>query len=154
MTLLSVAEAHARLMALFLPVGTEDVPLAADILTDILRHSTFDAEEYEKERHVILQEIGETQDTPSDLVFDQFQEAAFPNQPIGRSILGSEAIIETLPRDALQTFIDSHYGPEALIVAASGKVEHDAIVALATEKLIIKIYILILNKILYFFLNK
>lgn len=118
---------YARILA-------EDVPLAADILTDILRHSTFDAEEYEKERHVILQEIGETQDTPSDLVFDQFQEAAFPNQPIGRSILGSEAIIETLPRDALQTFIDSHYGPEALIVAASGKVEHDAIVALATEK--------------------
>ncbi|MEZ5866586.1 MAG: pitrilysin family protein [Geminicoccaceae bacterium] len=119
---------YARILA-------DDVPLAADILTDILRHSTFDPEEFEKERHVILQEIGETLDTPSDLVFDQFQEAAFPDQPIGRSILGSEAIIETLPRDALQSFIDGHYGPEALIVAASGKVEHDAIVALAGEKL-------------------
>ncbi len=118
---------YARILA-------DDVPLAADILTDILRHSTFDPEEFEKERHVILQEIGETLDTPSDLVFDQFQEAAFPNQPIGRSILGSEAIIESLPRDALQRFIDSHYGPEALIVAACGKVEHDAIVALTAEK--------------------
>lgn len=119
---------YARILA-------EDVPLAADILADILRHSTFDPEEYEKERHVILQEIGETLDTPSDLVFDQFQEAAFPNQPVGRSILGTEAIIEALPREALRDFIDSHYGPESLIVAASGKVEHDAIVALAAEKL-------------------
>ena len=119
---------YARILA-------EDVPLAADILADILRHSTFDPEEYEKERHVILQEIGETLDTPSDLVFDQFQEAAFPNQPVGRSILGTETIIESLPREALRTFIDAHYGPRSLIVAASGKVEHDAITALVAEKL-------------------
>jgi len=120
--------------AYYARVLAEDVPLAADILADILLNSTFEAEEYEKERHVILQEIGETQDTPSDLVFDQFQEAAFPGQAIGRSILGTEAIIETLPREALRVFVDAHYGPEALIVSASGKVEHAAIVALAEER--------------------
>ncbi len=118
---------YARILA-------DDVPLAADIIADILLNSTFDAEEFEKERHVILQEIGETLDTPSDLVFDQFQEAAFPGQAIGRSILGTEAVIETLPREALQAFVDAHYGPEALLVAATGKVEHEAVVAIADER--------------------
>jgi predicted Zn-dependent peptidase len=120
--------------AYYARVLAEDVPLAADILSDILLHSTFDAEEFEKERHVILQEIGETLDTPSDLVFDQFQEAAFPGQAIGRSILGTEPVIEKLPRESLQAFVDAHYGPEALIIAASGKVEHEAIVAIAAER--------------------
>jgi hypothetical protein len=120
--------------AYYARVLAEDVPLAADILSDILLQSTFDAEEFEKERHVILQEIGETLDTPSDLVFDQFQEAAFPGQAIGRSILGTEAVIEKLPRESLQAFVDAHYGPEALVIAASGKVEHEAIVAIAEER--------------------
>jgi predicted Zn-dependent peptidase len=120
--------------AYYARVLAEDVPLAADIISDILLNSTFDAEEYEKERHVILQEIGETLDTPSDLVFDQFQEAAYPGQAIGRSILGTEAVIEKLPRESLQAFVDAHYGPEALIVAASGKVEHEAMVAIAEER--------------------
>jgi predicted Zn-dependent peptidase len=119
--------------AYYARVLAEDVPLAADILSDILLHSTFDPEEFEKERHVILQEIGETQDTPSDLVFDQFQEAAFPNQAIGRSILGTEEVIEKLPRESLQAFVDAHYGPQSLIIAASGKVEHAAIVDLAEQ---------------------
>jgi predicted Zn-dependent peptidase len=120
--------------AYYARVLAEDVPLAADIIADILLHSTFDAEEFEKERHVILQEIGETLDTPADLVFDHFQEAAFPNQAIGRSILGTEAVIEQLPREALRAFVDAHYGPEALIVASSGKITHDAIVRLAAER--------------------
>lgn len=117
--------------AYYARVLAEDVPLAADLLADILLSSTFDPEELEKERHVILQEIGETLDTPADLVFDHFQEAAFPNQPIGRSILGSEAVIEALPGEALRRFVETHYGPERLIVAASGKVEHAAIVDIA-----------------------
>ena len=73
-----------------------DVPLALDVIADILLNPLFEQTEIEVERGVILQEIGETQDTPSDLVFDQFQEAAFPNQAIGRSILGSEAVIEAV----------------------------------------------------------
>lgn len=120
--------------AYYARVLAEDVPLAAELIADILLNSTFDAEEYEKERHVILQEIGETLDTPGDLVFDQFQEAAFPNQAIGRSILGTEAVIEQLPREALRAFVDAHYGPEALLVAASGKVDHAAIVAIAEAR--------------------
>lgn len=120
--------------AYYARVLAEDVPLAADILSDILLHSTFDAEEYEKERHVILQEIGETQDTPSDLVFDNFQEVAFPDQAIGRSILGTEEVIKGLPREALRAFVEAHYGPGSLIVAASGKVEHSQVVALAEER--------------------
>ena len=72
---------YARILA-------DDVTLAADILADILQHSTFDPAELEKERHVVLQEIGQVKDTPDDLVFDLFQDASYPDQPMGRAILG------------------------------------------------------------------
>ena len=65
-----------------------DLPLAVDLLADILQHSTFDETELARERGVVLQEIGQVQDTPDDLIFDLFQETAFPGQPLGRSILG------------------------------------------------------------------
>ena len=115
---------YARLLA-------DDVPLAADILSDIVQHSTFDATELEKERHVILQEIGEVEDTPSDLIFDVFQEIAYPDQPLGRSILGPEAVVESLSREALFDYVSRHYGASRMFLSASGKVDHDALVGLA-----------------------
>ncbi|HET6468018.1 MAG TPA: pitrilysin family protein, partial [Geminicoccaceae bacterium] len=86
--------------AYYVRVLAEDVPLGVEILADILQHSTFDEEELSRERGVVLQEIGQMQDTPDDLVFELFQETAFPDQPLGRSILGPAEIIAGLPRRA------------------------------------------------------
>ena len=96
-----------------------DVELAADILADILRHSTFDPAELEKERHVVLQEIGQVRDTPDDLVFDLLQEASYPDQPMGRAILGPEEIVRGMSREALMGYMARHYGPHRLVFAGA-----------------------------------
>lgn len=108
-----------------------DVPLAAEVIADILQHSTFDPAELEKERHVVLQEIGEVRDTPDDLVFDLFQEVAYPDQPLGRSILGPEPVVAAMPREALLDYMARHYGPARIVLAGAGKVEHGRLVELA-----------------------
>lgn len=114
-----------------------DVPLAIDILADILQNSTFEPNELERERGVILQEIGEAFDTPDDLVFDMLQEAAFPNQPIGRPILGSPENVRSFSRSTLSTFMSDHYSGANMVLAAAGKVEHEEIVARARELLVV-----------------
>lgn len=107
----------------------ENLGLGIDIIGDILTHSTFDAAELERERGVILQEIGQANDTPDDVVFDHFQETAFPNQPMGRPILGTEALIKGMQRDTLTSYMRTHYNPANMIVAAAGNLEHQAVVA-------------------------
>ncbi len=82
--------------AYYAKVLKEDVPLALDILADILQNSTFDPEELERERTVILQEIGQANDTPDDIIFDHFQECAYPEQAMGRPVLGRPDIIRGL----------------------------------------------------------
>src|SRR6201997_5176437 len=72
-----------------------DVPLALDVLADILSEPTFDPDELTREQNVIVQEIGATEDAPDDLVFDRLQETAFPGQPIGRSILGTRETVRS-----------------------------------------------------------
>ncbi|WP_338665123.1 pitrilysin family protein [Pararoseomonas sp. SCSIO 73927] len=116
--------------AYYAKVLKEDLPLAADILGDILTHSSFAPEEVERERGVILQEIGQANDTPDDIVFDHFQETAFAGQPMGRPTLGPASIIETLPREALTGYMRRHYGPSRMVVAAAGAVDHDNLVDL------------------------
>lgn len=111
-----------------------DVPLALDILADILQDSVFDPEELAREKHVIGQEIGAALDTPEDLVFDLFQEAAFPEQPIGRPILGSVDTVESFSDTALRRYLGKHYTGPRTVIAAAGKVEHSQIVRLAREK--------------------
>ncbi len=109
-------------------VMKEDVGLALDIVSDILQHSVFDPAELDREREVIIQEIGQARDTPDDIVFDHVQETAFPGQALGRSVLGSEPIIASLPRGALFEHLSRHYHGERMILAAAGKVDHDEIV--------------------------
>ena len=110
-----------------------DVPLALDVIADIVLNPVFDPKEIEVERHVILQEIGQAADTPDDIIFDWLQEAAYPGQPIGRTILGLEERVSAFNRRDLQTFVKEHYGPGQMILAAAGAVDHDQIVTLATE---------------------
>jgi predicted Zn-dependent peptidase len=112
----------------------DNLPLAVDILADILQNSTFDATEFEREQSVIIQEIGQTYDTPDDIVFDYFQETCFPDQPMGRAILGTSEIVRSLTPEQVKTYMHSHYGAQQMIFAAAGKLDHQEIVDLVTEK--------------------
>jgi predicted Zn-dependent peptidase len=120
-----------EMTAFYARVLRADVALALDVLADIVLNPAFDAREIEVERGVILQEIGQALDTPDDVIFDWLQEAAYPAQPIGRSILGpSEAVAGFSARD-LRRFVAAHYGPGQMILASSGAVDHDMLVRLA-----------------------
>lgn len=112
-----------------------DVPLALDILSDILRNSVFDPEELEREQHVILQEIGAALDAPEDRVYDIFAEAAFPDQPIGRNILGTAETVKAAASPMLGSYLDRHYRGPAMVIAAAGAVDHDRLVELAGRAL-------------------
>ena len=106
----------------------DDMPLAVDILADILVNSRIDADELAREQHVILQEIGAAHDTPDDVVFDRFTEAAYEDQPIGRSILGTPESVEALTGEDIRTYLGRHYAADRMVVAAAGAVDHDAFV--------------------------
>lgn len=108
-----------------------DLPLALDILSDILLNSTFEPDELARERAVVLQEIGQAHDTPDDIIFDHFQSAAFPDQPLGRPVLGLPETVEQMPRDTIMGHMRQTYGAEAMVLSAAGKVDHDAVVGLA-----------------------
>ena len=121
--------------AYYAKVLKEDVPLGLDILADILMNSSFDPAEFERERTVILQEIGQANDTPDDIIFDHFQERAFPDQAMGRPVLGSPEIIRQLSREAVIAYLRDHYGAARMVLSASGNLDHDRFVELA-EKLL------------------
>jgi predicted Zn-dependent peptidase len=104
-----------------------DIPLALDVLSDILANSACDPEELTREKNVIVQEIGAAEDTPDDLVFEYLQRTAFPNQPIGRSILGTPATVRSFDRKRLLGYLQRHYRAPDMVVAAAGAVDHDAI---------------------------
>ena len=117
--------------AYYARVLRNDVALALDVIADILRNPVFDPKEIEVERHVILQEIGQALDTPDDVIFDWLQERAYPDQALGRTILGEIERVSSFSRDDLSTFVAEHYGPDQLILSAAGAVDHDTIVAQA-----------------------
>jgi predicted Zn-dependent peptidase len=105
-----------------------DVPLALDVIADIVLNPVFDPREIETERHVILQEIGQALDTPDDIIFDWLQEVSYPDQPFGRTILGPSERVSAFGRDDLLAFVRQHYGPDRMILSAAGGVDHDSIV--------------------------
>jgi predicted Zn-dependent peptidase len=117
--------------AYYAKVLKEDIALAVDILADILLHSVFDAAELDRERTVILQEIGQANDTPDDIIFDFFQERAFPDQAMGRPVLGRPEIIRSISRNTVAAYLRDHYAAPRMVLAAAGNVDHDALAALA-----------------------
>src|SRR5262247_2659207 len=119
--------------AYYAKVLAEDTPLVVDILADILQNSVFDADELARERAVVLQEIGQAEDTPDDIIFDHFQEIAFPSQGMGRPVLGRAEIVRDLPRDVVAGYMASRYRASQMVLAAAGQVDHDALVDLATK---------------------
>ncbi len=107
----------------YVKILKKDVKFATEFLADILQNSTLDKEELEKERGVILQEIAMTNDTPDDIIFDYFQETAYPGQSLGRSILGSEENVKSFKRDDLQNYIDKQYNNKNIAITASGNIK-------------------------------
>lgn len=120
-----------EMTAYYVRVLAADVGLGLDVISDILLNPVFDPAEIEVERGVILQEIGQSLDTPDDVVFDWLQEASYPEQSIGRSILGPAERVKAFGRDDLKTFVKERYGPSEMILSAAGAVDHDSIVATA-----------------------
>jgi len=114
---------HARVLK-------ADLPLAVDIIADILQNPTFDEAELARERGVVIQEIGQTRDTPDDLIFDYLQEVCYPGQPMGWPILGRERTVTGLSRENLRDFMSSNYFSDSMIFAAAGAVDHAQVVNL------------------------
>ncbi|HEY3636757.1 MAG TPA: pitrilysin family protein, partial [Rhizomicrobium sp.] len=109
------------------------VPLAVDILADILTHPTFDGAEIERERQVVLQELGQARDTPDDIIFDHLQTAVYPEQPMGWPILGDEETVGNFTRGDLESYMRANYRAGGMTLIASGAVEHARMVDLATQ---------------------
>jgi len=117
-----------EMTAYYVRVLRQDVGLGLDVISDILLNPVFDPKEIEVERGVILQEIGQSLDTPDDVVFDWLQEVSYPKQSIGRTILGPAERVKAFSRDDLQGFVAERYGPSQMILSAAGAVDHDTIV--------------------------
>lgn len=112
-------------------VMAEHLPLGVELISDLILRPHFNSDELEREKLVVLQELGEARDTPNDMIFEDLQAAAFAEQPLGRSILGAEESIETISVDDLHGWRDSQYRGDALTLVAAGKVDHGRLVDLA-----------------------
>ncbi len=110
-----------------------DTGLAVSLLSDILINPSFDNDEMERERGVIIQEIGHSHDTPDDLVFDMFQQVSFPDQPLGRPILGTVETVSEFVSDDLRCYRDEYYQPSSMVVAAVGALDHQSLLAQVEE---------------------
>jgi predicted Zn-dependent peptidase len=117
---------HARVLK-------ADVPVAVDILADILTHPVFDQGELERERQVVLQELGQARDTPDDIIFDHLQAAVYPDQAMGWPILGNEETVGNFKRDDLENYMRANYRAGGMALIASGAVEHSRMVDLAQQ---------------------
>ncbi|MGE5259738.1 MAG: M16 family metallopeptidase, partial [Actinomycetota bacterium] len=121
--------------AYYARVLRKDVALALDILSDIILAPRFDRSELSRERGVILQEIAAAMDSPDDIAFDLVQEAAYPDQPVGRPILGTAKSVTRFKRAHLGAYLSTHYHGPNMVLAAAGAVDHAALVAEAGRRL-------------------
>ncbi|WP_319411161.1 pitrilysin family protein [uncultured Cohaesibacter sp.] len=117
----------------FVRILEDDLPLAIDILGDILANSVFDEEELEREKQVIIQEIGAAYDMPEDRVFDHILEQAFPDQPLGRTILGTPETVQSFSSFDIENYMGSHYHGPNMILSAAGAVRHEDLVDLGEK---------------------
>mgnify|MGYP000274114659 FL=1 len=119
--------------AYYAKIMKEDMPLAVDIIADILQHSVMDSTELSREQDVIVQEINQSFDTPDDVVFDYFQETAFPDQALGRPVLGTADLVRAMTPDTLLGYISKHYSAPGMVFAAAGNLDHQRLVDLAED---------------------
>ena len=110
---------------IYTTVPTEYTERAIELLADIVLNSTFPENEIEKERDVVLDEIQSYNDSPSELIYDEFEELLFPHDPIGRNILGTEQSLETFTSERMQAFVSRNYTPDRMVVFAMGNIKFD-----------------------------
>ena len=120
--------------AYYLKVLHENSDLGIDILSDIIKNSTLPEDEIERERGVIISEIGQSFDSPDDRVFENFTETVFQNQSLGRPILGTKETVNNFQRSDLESFFSSHYGLKNMVVVASGNIEPDWFMDVVEDK--------------------
>jgi predicted Zn-dependent peptidase len=118
----------------YVTVLDEHLPLAADLLSDILLHPRFDADDIEREKTVVLQEFAMVEDTPDDVIHDLFAERVWPQHPLGRPILGDRKVVQALDRGTLLDYFRTEYCPERITIAAAGHVRHEQLVDLLGKR--------------------
>ncbi len=118
----------------FATLLAEHLPLGIELLSDMILRPHFDPADLAREKEVVLQELGEARDTPSDIIFDDLWAAAYPDQPLGRSILGDETSIADISVDDLGDWRTNQYRAGSLYLVAAGKVDHAALVRLAEAR--------------------
>ncbi len=114
----------------YVQVLDEHLPMAVDLLTDILLHPLFDAEELEREKSVVLQEIKMVEDTPDDLIHDLFAAQVWDGHPLGRPILGTRTAVQAYQREQVHGHFLEQYTPSKVIIAVAGNVTHDQVLEL------------------------
>jgi predicted Zn-dependent peptidase len=112
----------------------EHLPLGLELLSDMVQRPHFEPADLIREKEVVLQELGEARDTPSDIIFDELWTAAYPDQPLGRSVLGDETSVGSIEAADLHAWRAEQYRAGSLMIVAAGKVDHDRLVALAAER--------------------
>ena len=112
-----------------------DTELAIDILADLVKNATFPESELLKEREVVVQEIKQTIDMPDDIIFDYLQEQAFPNQALGRTILGPAEKVRSFDKEKLKAYLKSNYAGENMVVCAVGNIRHNDFVRMVEQRL-------------------
>lgn len=117
---------HAR-------VAAADGPLAVETIADMLQHSLLSPQDVESERNVVLEEIASHEDSPDDVVYDQFHRSLWPGHPLGRPVEGLADAVRAMTRDDIAGFLSAYYVPRAIVVSAAGDVEHDAFVELVHQ---------------------
>lgn len=120
--------------AYYAKVLKDDAPLAVDIIADILQHSSFDHEELQREQSVVVQEINQAEDTPDDIIFDHFQSTAYPDQALGRPVLGLPDIVRSIQAPTLKAFMKDRYTTGSMVVTAAGNIDHDAFVKMVEQQ--------------------
>jgi predicted Zn-dependent peptidase len=118
---------QARLLA-------EDMALGVDLIADLVRKPHFDAGDLVREKDVVLQELGEARDQPDDIINDHFHSTAWPDQPFGRPVLGGEDSLAAITVEDLHGWTAKHYRPQAMVLAAAGKIDFDILVDLAERR--------------------
>ena len=127
------ASTDRELTAFYVSLLAPDLALGVRLLADLVRRPHFEARHLELEKKVVLQELAEARETASDIVFDHLQEAAFPGQALGRSVLGSEQTIRSIRVEDLHDWLQSQYVPAGLVLVAAGKLDHNRLLDLAGQ---------------------
>ncbi len=120
--------------AYYVKMLKQDALLGMDIVADILQNSTMNAQELEKEKAVVLQEIGRAYDSPDDIIFDYFGTVAYPEQAVGRPVLGSKETVSAISSEQLKNYMHQEYTAPRLVLSAAGNISHEFVVDMA-EKL-------------------